>query len=131
MALGLASDTNEEPAGGKTTKVTKFEMPFPAALPVVGPGALTPMKNVLGDDKSEALMVACTSLELTTVETKSVLLLLPLKLLAFQVTMEPATNPEPRTMRGLMSCFWPEMAPLGLIDRIDEVIVGEAPRLGL
>ena len=62
---------------------------------------------------------------------KSVLLLPPLKLLVFQVTIEPVTKPEPKTVIGLMSCFWPAVAPLGLIDVMDEVTVGEAPRLGL
>ena len=89
------------------------------------------MKNVLGVAKSEALMVACISLAFTQSETRSVLLLPPLKLLVFQVTMEPVTKPEPRTVIGLMSCFWPAVAPLGLIDEMDEVMVGEAPRLGL
>ena len=68
-------------------------------------------------------MVACISVALRTLETKFKLVLLEL----FQVTLEPATNPEPFTVKG-MSWLAGAFVPLGVIELIDEVTVGEAPR---
>jgi hypothetical protein len=125
--LGLALGTTEgQPAGGaaQTMKGTKFEILFPALLPLVGPGAITPMEKVPGVLKSEAGMSACISAPLTTMEAKFTLVLPEV----FHVTVEFATNPEPVTVRGLMSWACPAIAPLGLIELIEELIVGEAPR---
>lgn len=103
-------------------KGTKFEILLPALLPLVGPGAITPTKKVPGVFKNEAGIFACTWVGLRTLEAKFTLALLEL----FQVTVEPATNPEPFTVRGTSG--WPTTAPLGVIDVIVEVTVGEAPR---
>lgn len=97
-------------------------MLLPALLPVVGPGAITPTKNIPGVMK-EAGILACISLALTKLETKFVLTLLEL----FQVTVEPATNPEPLTVIR-MSWLAGAVAPLGLMELIEELTVGEAPR---
>ena len=45
----------------------------------------------------------------------------------FQVTLDPETKPEPLTVKA-MSFVCPATAPLGLIELIVELIVGEAPR---
>jgi len=45
----------------------------------------------------------------------------------FHVTLDPDTKPEPLTVKE-MSCVPPATAPLGVIDVIVEVTVGEAPR---
>ena len=104
----------------------KFEILLPALLPLVGPGAMTPTKNVPGVVRNEAGMLACTSLELKTFETSLTLVLLEL----FQVTSEPAANPEPSTVMR-MSRFVPAIAPLGEMEVIEELTMGEAPRYGL
>jgi hypothetical protein len=104
-------------------KGTKFEIPLPALLPLAGPGAITPTKKVPGVFRNEAGILACTSVELRTLETKFVLGLLEL----FQVTLEFATNPEPVTVRST-SWLAGAFAPLGEIDVIEELTVGEAPR---
>ena len=95
---------------------------MPALLPLVGPGAMTPTKKVPGV-RNEAGMFACIRLEFTKFETKFVLVLLEL----FQVTEEPATNPEPFTVKRTS---WPAgaVAPLGLMELMEELTVGEAPR---
>ena len=54
------------------------------------------------------------------------MLLPPLVLLLFQVALEPLTNPEPLMSKGVSSA--PATAPLGVIELIEELIVGEAPR---
>ena len=121
--LGLAPDTTEgQPEVPQTMKGTKFEILFPALLPLAGPGAITPTKKVPGVFRSEAGMLACMSLGLRTFETKFTLVLLEL----FQVTLEFATNPEPVTLTRMSGC--PATAPLGLMEVIEEVTVGEAPR---
>lgn len=60
---------------------------------------------------------------LTTFDTKLVLVLLEL----FQVTLEFATNPEPFTVRR-MSWLAGAVAALGVIEVIEELTVGVAPR---
>lgn len=72
---------------------TKFEILFPALLPLVGPGAITPTKKVPGVLRSEPGMLAWICVALSTLEDKFTLVLLEL----FQVTLEPATNPAPKT----------------------------------
>jgi len=122
-SLGLALLTKEgQPAAGQTVNGTKFEILFPALFPLVGPGAITPTKKVPGVFKNEAGILACTWVGLRTLEAKFTLVLLEL----FQVTAEPGTNPEPFTVRGISG--WPTTAPLGVIDVMVEVTVGEAPR---
>jgi hypothetical protein len=120
VVLGI---TEGQPAEPQTMKGTKFEILFPALLPLVGPGAITPTKNVPGVVRNDAGMLACTSVALKTFDTKLVLALLEL----FQVTLEPATNPEPFTVRR-MSWFTGALAPLGVIEVIEELTVGVAPR---
>ncbi len=68
-------------------------------------------------------MLACISVALTKFETKLVLALLEL----FQVTLDPATNPEPFTVIRT-SWFAGAVAPLGVIEVMEEVTVGVAPR---
>jgi hypothetical protein len=48
----------------------------------------------------------------------------------FQVTLDPATNPEPFTVKRT-SWFVGAVAPLGVIEVMEEVTVGVAPRYGL
>jgi hypothetical protein len=115
--------TEGQPEAPQTMKGTKFEILFPALLPLVGPGAMTPTKKVPGVVRSEAGMLACTSLALTTFDTKLMLALLEL----FHVTFEFATNPEPFTVRN-MSWFAGAIAALGVIELIEELTTGEAPR---
>jgi hypothetical protein len=91
--LALRFGATEE-AGAKTMKGTKFEILLPALLPLVGPGAITPMEKVPALAKNEAGMLACISALLTTLEM-SLMLALPL---LFQVTLDPATKPEPVTV---------------------------------
>jgi len=122
--LGLRIGATEDPDGGKTIKGTKFEILLPALLPPVGPGAITPMEKVPLVARNEAGIVACISLPFTKLESSFMLVLLE----PLQVTLEPATNPEPVTVRGLMSWPCPAMAPLGVIELMEELIVGEAPR---
>ncbi|HYT06859.1 MAG TPA: hypothetical protein VEL77_04345 [Rugosimonospora sp.] len=122
--LGLRIGATEDPDGGNTIKGTKFEILFPALFPLVGPGAITPMEKVPSVVRSAFGIVAWISMLLTKLEARFMLVLLEL----FQVTLEFATNPEPLTVRGLMSWPCPAMAPLGVIDVIVELIVGEAPR---
>jgi hypothetical protein len=119
---GLRLSTTEEP-GAKTIKGTKFEILLPALLPLVGPGAITPMEKVPAFARNEAGIEACTSALLTTLEARF-MLALPL---LFQVTLDPATKPEPVTVNNI-SCCVPALAPLGVIDVIEELTVGEAPR---
>lgn len=90
LALGLGT-TDGQPEEAQTIKGTKLEILFPALLPLVGPGAMTPTKKVPGVVRSAAGIFACTCVELTTFETRFVLVLPEL----FQVTSDPATNPEP------------------------------------
>ena len=78
-------------------KGTKFEILLPALLPLVGPGAITTTKKVPGVFKNEAGILACTWVELRTLEAKFTLALLEL----FQVTVEPATNPPPFTVKRI------------------------------
>src|SRR5690349_20658045 len=99
-------------------------MLFPALLPLVGPGAITPMKNEPGV-RNDFGMLACISPEFTKFETKFTLALLEL----FQVTVDPATNPEPFTCNRISEL--PTVAPLGVMEVIEELTVGEAPRYGL
>ena len=107
-------------------KGTKFEILLPALLPLLGPGAITPTKKEPGVFRNDAGMLACISVALRTLETKFTLVLLEL----FQVTEEPATNPEPLTVKR-MSLVAGAFAPLGLIDEIEELTVGDAPRYWL
>lgn len=101
----------------------KFEILLPALFPLVGPGAITPMEYVPGVARSAFGIVACILVELTKVALgRFVALPLP-----FQVTLDPATNPEPVTVKG-MSLGVPAFAPLGLIDVMEELTVGDAPR---
>jgi hypothetical protein len=65
----------------------------------------------------------CISVALTKFETRFVLALPEV----FQVTFEPATNPEP-VMVKRMSWLAGALAPLGLIELIEDVTVGVAPR---
>lgn len=118
--LGTTAGQPEVP---QTVKGTKFEILFPALLPVVGPGAMTPTKNVPGVLRSDLGMLACTSVALMTFDTKLVLALLEL----FQVTLDPDTNPEPFTVIR-MSWLAGAVAPLGVIEVIEELTVGVAPR---
>ena len=92
IALGTTAGQPEEP---QTIKGTKFEILFPALLPLVGPGAITPTKNVPGVVRNDAGMLACISVPLTTFDTSLVLALFEL----FHVTLEFATNPEPVTVK--------------------------------
>ena len=68
-------------------------------------------------------MLACTSVGLKTLETKFTVVLSEL----LQVTEEPTTNPEPLTVKR-MSRPASAFAPLGVIDVIEELTVGVAPR---
>ena len=120
VALGTTEGQPEEP---QTIKGTKFEILFPALLPLVGPGAMTPTKKLPGVVRNGAGMLACISVAFTKLDTKLVLVLLEL----FQVTLEPATNPEPFTVRR-MSWLAGATAPLGVIEVIEELTVGVAPR---
>ncbi len=97
---------------------------MPALLPLVGPGAITPMEKVPAVARNEAGIVACISLPFTKLELGRFVALLPL---LFQVTLDPETKPEPLTVKA-MSFVCPATAPLGLIELIEELIVGEAPR---
>ena|SRR5689334_4997807 len=113
----------EEPAN--TVKGTKLEILLPALLPLVGPGAITPTKNIPELVSSVDRILACISLELTKLDSKFMLVLLEL----FQVTVDPATNPEPLTCNRISGL--PAVAPLGVMEVIEELTVGEAPRYGL
>ena len=115
--------TAGQPELPQTVNGTKFEILFPALLPLAGPGAMTPTKNVPGVARSDLGMLACTSVALITFDCKFVLALLEL----FQVTLDPATNPEPFTVIRT-SWFAGAVAPLGVIEVIEEVTVGVAPR---
>lgn len=121
MTLALGT-TAEQPEAAQTMKGTKFDILLPALLPLVGPGAITPTKNVPGAVRNEAGMLACTSVGLRTLETKFMLALLDV----FQVTLEPATNPEPMTVMRISA--WPTTAPLGVMEVIEELMIGDAPR---
>jgi hypothetical protein len=70
---------------------------FPALLPLVGPGAITPTKKVPGVVSNDPGILACTCVELKTLETKFVLVLPEL----FHVTDDPGTNPEPFTVNRI------------------------------
>lgn len=120
--LGLCA-IEPQPEAGQTWKGTKFEILFPALLPVVGPGAMTPMEKVPGVVRNEWGMVACISAPLTKLEAR---LMLALPLL-FQVTFDPETKPAPVTVKE-MSLGVPAFAPLGVMEVIVELTVGEAPR---
>jgi len=124
VILGLGLEMAEgQPEDEQTIKGTKFDMLFPALLPLVGPGAITPTKKVPGVLTNEAGMLACTCVEFSTVEGKFVLGLLE----AFQVTIDPATNPAPVTVKRI-SCCAGATAPLGVMEVIEELTVGVAPR---
>lgn len=120
-ARRLTEVTELEPEA-KTVNGTKLEILLPALLPLVGPGAMTPTKNVPGV-RNDAGMLACTSLALTKFETKFTLVLLEL----FQVTVEPATNPAPFIVKRT-SWLAGAVAPLGVMEVIEELTVGDAPR---
>src|ERR1700733_1104853 len=109
-----------------TMKGTKLEILFPALLPLVGPGAITPTKKVPGVLTRDRGRLACISAALMKFDTSCVLALPEL----FHVTLEPATNPAPLTV-SRMSWLTGAVAPLGVIDVIDELTVGVAPRNGL
>jgi hypothetical protein len=123
--LGFAFVTAAgQPPAPQTVKGTKFEILLPALLPLVGPGAITPMEKVPGLVRNEPGMLACISVALTKFETKFTLELPE----EFHVTFEFATNPEPLTVRRMSGWFGAAPVPLGLIEVIEELMVGEAPR---
>lgn len=124
VAVQAVGPDTIEPEDEKTIKGTKFEILFPALFPLVGPGAITPTEKVPGVVKSGPLMLACISVALTKFETKFTLGLPE----AFQVTLEPETNPEPVTVKRRSGWFGSAFVPLGLIEVIEELTVGEAPR---
>ena len=102
---------------------TKFEILLPALLPLAGPGAITPIKNVPGVLRSDAGRFAWIWLLLRIFEINFTLVLLEL----FQVTFDPAANPAPSTVKR-MSWLDDAFAPLGLMEVIEELMVGDAPR---
>lgn len=67
-------------------------------------------------------MLAWICVALSTLEDKFTLVLLEL----FQVTLEFATKPAPFTVSRIPG--WPATAALGVIELIEELTVGEAPR---
>jgi hypothetical protein len=74
--------------------------------------------------RRECGIVAWISMLLTKLELGRFVALPPLP---FQMTLEPATKPEPLTAKET-SLVPPATAPLGVIELIEELIVGEAPR---
>lgn len=124
--FSVPETTEPQPELEQTVKGTKLEILFPALLPLVGPGAITPTKKVPGVVTRDRGRLACISAALMTVETSCMLALPEL----FQVTLEPATNPVPLTVKR-MSWLTGAVAPLGVIDVISELTVGDAPRYGL
>jgi hypothetical protein len=122
--LGLGLGTTEgQPEAEQTMKGTKFEILFPALLPTAGPGAITPTKNVPGVVRSDLGMSAWICVALRTFVTNFTLVLFE----EFHVTLDPAANPEPFTVKR-MSLLAGAFAPLGVIELIEELTVGEAPR---
>ena len=128
--LRLALDTSEEhPEVEQTINGTKFDIPAAhwAEQPLVLiPGAITPTKKVPVVVTRDCGRLACISAALMKFDTSCMLALPEL----FHVTFEPATNPAPLTV-SRMSWLTGAVAPLGVIDVIDELTVGGAPRYGL
>ena len=120
--LGLGLGTTEPQLEPQTMKGTKFEILLPALLPLVGPGPITPTKKVPGVFRMDAGTLAWICVSLRTFETRFTLVLLEL----FQVTLEFATKPAPLMVMRISG--WPATAALGVIELIEELTVGEAPR---
>ena len=122
--LGVAPGRSDgQPDAEQTMKGTKFEMLLPALLPTAGPGAITPTKKVPGVVRSDLGMSAWICVALSTFVINFTLVLFE----EFHVTLDPAANPEPFTVKR-MSLLAGAFAPLGVIDDIAELTVGEAPR---